>query len=99
MKTPYSIMCAGALALILGACDKVDNYSSCYNRHFEADDGKLMECVVEVRERACRGKQDTPNNLFDGETGKPLTEYQKCLDQQQELEVGAAKLYYAGRFK
>ena len=92
-------MCVGALALGLGACDSVNHYSSCYKNHFEADDGKLMECVVKVREEECRGKQDTPNNLFDGETGRPLTERQKCLDQQQELEVRAAKLYYADRFE
>jgi hypothetical protein len=101
MKRLYSMLCAGTLALSLGACDPVDRsidrYLSCYENHFEADDGQLMECVVKVKEALCRGKQDTPHNLFNGETGKPLTERQKCLDQQKDLEVRTVRTYFADR--
>ena len=91
------MLCAGTLALSLGACNPVDRYLSCYKRHFEADNGQLAECTWKTREEECRGKQDTPHNVFDGETGKPLTERQKCLDQQKELEVRAVRTYFADR--
>jgi hypothetical protein len=97
MKKLYSMICAGALALGSGACDKghtINPYLSCYDAHSKSDDGQLAECAWKIREEACRGEQDTPHNLFDGNTGKPLTELQICLDEQRGLEVKAAYIYY-----
>lgn len=88
------MLCAGTLTLALGGCNPVNQYLSCYEKHFEADDGQLAECTWKLREANCKGKQDTPHNLWDGETGKPLTERQKCLDQEKELEVQAVRKYF-----